>query len=249
MFAGNQPRAVQSAAMVPAGALRRPSNRPGLDPGWPSSHRLCAAMPWSPCWPALIARATRMAALQDGRIGRGRRAAAASRTTCERFRPRRSSRARSGFSVRCPVQRPEVVQRFTPALGLKGVSDRGREDLHGALRGLPPAGRAGARAWAGLGRGRIAGKGKLLAPFSSRMLMLRPSAAAYVVETAGGEVLIGLLLNQNPATLALGEPNGVQMVLPRANLLRLPGADVVFDARRGWKRGFHRRTWPTCWNT
>jgi putative heme-binding domain-containing protein len=39
-----------------------------------------------------------------------------------------------------------------------------------------------------------------------------------VVETADGESLIGLLRDQNPATITLQVLNGTQVVLPRANV-------------------------------
>jgi putative heme-binding domain-containing protein len=47
---------------------------------------------------------------------------------------------------------------------------------------------------------------------------LRRDYLTCVIETAEGEVLIGLLRNENTAAITLQQLNGVAVVLPRANL-------------------------------
>lgn len=54
--------------------------------------------------------------------------------------------------------------------------------------------------------------------------ILEPSLGArfdyftYVVETADGESMMGILRDQNPASITLQGVNGAQVVLPRANV-------------------------------
>ena len=47
---------------------------------------------------------------------------------------------------------------------------------------------------------------------------VRRDYLTYVVETADGESLMGILRDQNPATITLQGLNGAQVVLPRSNI-------------------------------
>ena len=87
------------------------------------------------------------------------------------------------------------------------------------MRRLPPSGRPRASARPGPGRGKNHGQEQIAGCNSEPNADVQPSGAACVVATAAGEMLIGLLLNENPVTITLGQPNGVPTVLSRSNLL------------------------------
>lgn len=218
VFSANQPIAVQSAAIVALGRFYDPQIASVLIRNWPvftPALRREAVV-------ALLARPSRVgdtiAALQDGRIGVDD-VPSAQRNYLRTLSDEGIRQSALRLFGPVPVQRPEAMQRFTPALGLKGTADRGQETFTARCAACHRLAGQGQGLGPDLLEARIAGKGKLLAAILEPNADVRPSGAACVVDTAGGEVLIGVLLNQNPTTIALGQPNGVPTVIPRSNLL------------------------------
>jgi putative heme-binding domain-containing protein len=118
-----------------------------------------------------------------------------------------------------PLKRPEVVQQFAPALSLNGESDRGRAIFVARCAACHRSSREARGSADDLVAAKIAGRNRILSAILEPNADLQPERAACVLETAGGESLIGRLLSQNP--IALGRPNGAQIVLPRTNVRSL----------------------------
>ena len=217
VFGNRQAPSVQAAAMALLGRFDNPQIAPTLIQRLrfytPAVRRDIVA--------ALLARPDRvadvMAALQDGRIS-PEDVGPLQRNYLRTF----PAAATSDLAVRLlgpvPVERTNALQQFLPALGLKGVSDRGQaifgarcatcHRLLGDGEGFGPE----------LVQARIAGKRDILASIIEPDAVMAPNGPAQVVETAGGEVLIGLLLNQHPTSIGLGQANGARLVLPLANV-------------------------------
>ncbi|HZR21909.1 MAG TPA: PVC-type heme-binding CxxCH protein [Verrucomicrobiae bacterium] len=122
-----------------------------------------------------------------------------------------------------PVRRPEVLERFKPALTLRGVSDRGRAIFRQrcAECHLP----AGAAPASGLGpallRARNFTQDQLLSAILEPSLDVRPDYATYVLESKKAQSLFGILLDQNPWTVTLKQSDGTTLVWPTSNIRSL----------------------------
>jgi putative heme-binding domain-containing protein len=117
-----------------------------------------------------------------------------------------------------PVQRPEAVKRFKPALGLRGVTERGRELFVARCAACHPADRATQGLGPELGSAKLYGKERLLTAMLEPDVNVRRDYLTYVAETADGENLIGVLRGENVAAITLQQANGVALVLPRSNI-------------------------------
>jgi putative membrane-bound dehydrogenase-like protein len=217
VLGNGQPAQVHSAELAVLGRFDDPQITPALIQDWPvftpRMRRDAVA--------ALLTRANRvgdvMAALQDGRISPDD-VRPTQRDFLRTYPDEATRQSALQLFGPVPAHRAEVVARFTPALGLTGAPDRGRETfvtrcaschrVVGQAQGLG----------GNLVAARTGGRGKVLTAILEPNAEIQPNAATCVVETAAGEILIGVLLDENPATIALGQPNGVQVVLPRANV-------------------------------
>jgi putative heme-binding domain-containing protein len=64
----------------------------------------------------------------------------------------------------------------------------------------------------------VRGKERLLRDILIPSLEIEQGYATQVIETGSGENLIGLKSNGNANTITLRQPNGVEFVMPRANV-------------------------------
>jgi putative heme-binding domain-containing protein len=117
-----------------------------------------------------------------------------------------------------PWQRPEAVQRFKPALGLQGAADRGRGIFLARCAACHPPDHEVQALGPELVSAKIYGKERTLRAILEPNADVRRDYPTCVVETPEGEALIGLLRNENAATITVQQLNGVAVVLPRANI-------------------------------
>ena len=121
-----QSEAIQSAALATLGRFDDPRIAPALIQRW----RVLTPRLRSDAFTALLARTDRvaavLAALESGAVGGADLSSAQVNFLRTHRDPAISQRALQLFGP-VPRQRPEAVQRFKPALGLKGVPARGRE--------------------------------------------------------------------------------------------------------------------------
>jgi putative membrane-bound dehydrogenase-like protein len=119
-----------------------------------------------------------------------------------------------------PVTRPDVMERFKPALGLRGAVDRGREIFRQrcAECHLPN----GQNRVPGLGpdlvQARTYSKDQLLSSILEPNLRVRPDYATRIVESKEGESLAGIVTDENPSTLTLTQMGGRKLVWPQLNV-------------------------------
>ena len=219
-----QPEAVEIAAIGALGRFNDPQIAPALFRRWrvltPRSRREAVT--------ALLARSNRaadvMAALGDGRISRADVAPAQLDFLRTHRDPAISREALRLFGP-VPAQRPAALRQFSPALRLTGVPDRGRGIFLARCSACHRLGGEGQALGPDLAAARIGGKESILKAIVEPDAGIRPEFATYVIETATGENLIGLLRDQNSTTLTLAQPYGVDIVLPRANVPYLRSQD------------------------
>ena len=220
VFGGRQPLAVESAAIAALGRFYDPQISTVLIQNWPAftpplRRDAVAAMLARPYRAADV-----MAALQDGRIAPAD-VPSAQKNYLRTFPDETIQQSALRLFGPVPVRRPEVLQQFIPALGLRGAAQRGRTIFMPRCAACHSLGREAQGLGLDLAQAKVGGKGKILAAILEPNAEFDSTGAAYVVATPGGEIAIGLLMNENPATITLGQLNGVQIVLPRGNMLSL----------------------------
>jgi putative membrane-bound dehydrogenase-like protein len=214
---GGQSEAIQSAAITSLGCFNDQRVAPALIQRWGVlGPRLRQA-----AMTVLLARGDRTEALLTA-LERGRIAGAdLSVAQVEYLRTHRdtdiSQRALHYFGP-VPLRRPEAVKRFKPALSLPGVADRGRGIFQARCATCHPSDNRLQALGPELVSARIYGKEKLLMAILEPNVDVRRDYPTYVVETADGEAWIGLLRNENEATITLQQLNGAAVVLPHARV-------------------------------
>ena len=212
-----QSEAIQSAALATLGRFDDPRIAPAVMQRW----RVLTPRLRNDALTALLARNDRVAAVLAALESGGLRRADLSSAQVNFLRTHRDP-AISERALRLlgpvPVQRPEAVQRFRPALSLKGAAARGGRSFFARCAACHQRGGATQAIGPDLASAKIYGRERVLTAILEPNVDVRPDYLTYVVETAEGESLIGLLRDQNPATITLQALNGAQVVLPRANI-------------------------------
>ena len=209
--------ALQSTALATLGRFDDPRLASALIQRW----RVLTPRLRSDAFTALLARNDRVTAVLAALESRTGGSADLSFTQANFLRtdrdPATRQRALQLFGP-VPRQRPEVVQRFRPTLGLKGVPARGREiflarcaSCHQGNRASPPIG-------PDLTSARIYGKEGILTAVLTPNIDPRRNYSTYVAETGQGDLLIGLLRDEDPTTITLQRLKGGAVLLPRTNL-------------------------------
>jgi putative membrane-bound dehydrogenase-like protein len=217
LLVSGQPEAVQVETIATLGRFNDPRIAPALIRRWSAlSPRLR-----NEAITALLARGDRIAdvltAAEKGQIGASDFPSTQMNFLRTHRDPAISQRALRLFGP-VPVERPEAMRQFTPALRLQGTADRGRAIFQARCAACHQLGGQGQALGPDLAGARVYGKEHALAAILQPNRKVRPNDSPYVVETGGGETLIGLLRDANSTTLTLRQPGGVAMVLPRANV-------------------------------
>jgi putative membrane-bound dehydrogenase-like protein len=212
-----QSEAIQSAALATLGRFDDPRIAPAVAQRW----RALTPRLRNNALAVLLARTSRVAAvltgLESGRLGRADLSSAQMNYLRTLRDPALSERARRLFGP-VPVQRPEAVRLFRPALGLKVLPALGREIFVARCAACHQRGGATPAIGPDLAIAKIYGQGKVLTAILEPNAGVRRDYLTYVVETAEGESLMGILRDQNPATITLQGLNGAQVLLPRSNI-------------------------------
>jgi putative membrane-bound dehydrogenase-like protein len=210
--------AIQAAAITTLGRYDDPRIGPGLIQRWSV---LTPRLRYEACT-ALLARTggvgAVLTALENGSIRRADLSSAQVNFLRTQHDPALSQRALRIFGL-VPQRRPEAVQRFKPALGLKGASSRGRDTYLARCADCHTPGRAAQAIGPDLATAKIYGKEKLLTAILEPNASVRPDYPTYVVQTASGEALLGVLRNENAKAITLQQLNGVPVVLPSTGIL------------------------------
>ena len=115
---------------------------------------------------------------------------------------------------------PEVIQKFKPALSLRGDSGRGQTIFRLRCAGchVPPGPAPENSLGPPLFRARNFTKDQLLSRIIEPSLAVRPDYRTQVVASKEGLSLFGVVLDTNPRTLTLRQSSGQPVVFPVSNL-------------------------------
>jgi putative membrane-bound dehydrogenase-like protein len=212
-----QSSVVRSAAIAALGRMSDPRILTELIARWPGLTPPLRQQAIT----ALLARNERVAgvvaALEQGRIA----AADLSSQQVDFLRTHRDP-AISQRAVRLfgplPVQRPDAVQQFKPALRLRGAAEHGREIFVARCADCHQLGGRGKALGPDLIGARVSGREKILSAILEPNLQVPTDYASCVLETRDGENLIGIKADDNLATITLSQPRGVRIVWPRLNV-------------------------------
>ena len=101
---------------------------------------------------------------------------------------------------------------------MPGVATRGREIFRARCAFCHRAGGEGHRFGPDLAGAKLMGKEKMLTAILEPGLEVSPDDATYVVETRRGENVVGLMADNDTATITLRQPEGAGLVWPRLNI-------------------------------
>lgn len=116
------------------------------------------------------------------------------------------------------VKKPLLVQRFTPALALKGAPKHGQEIFLARCSSCHTLAAQGHRVGPDLAEWKRLGKEKMLLSILEPNNEVRKQYETSTILTRDGENLVGLVTDENLATIALRRPNREEIVLPRTNI-------------------------------
>jgi putative membrane-bound dehydrogenase-like protein len=122
-----------------------------------------------------------------------------------------------------PVTRPDVMERFKPALNLPGASDRGRLIFRLRCAGchLPSVSNQGNSLGPELLRARTYSKDRLLADILEPNLTVRPDYTIQVLESKEAQSLVGIVTDENTWTVTLKQIGGDTLIWPQSNIRSL----------------------------
>jgi putative membrane-bound dehydrogenase-like protein len=212
-----QSEAIQSTALATLGRLEDERIVPAVAQRW----RALTPRLRNDALAALLTRNSRIAAvltgLESGWLGRADLSSAQVNYLRTLRDPALRERARRLLGP-VPLQRPEAMRLFRPSLGLKVIPALGREIFFARCATCHQRGGAIPAVGPDLAIAKIYGRGKVLTAILEPNAGVRRDYLTCVVETAEGESLLGLLRDENPATITLQGLNGAHVLLPRANI-------------------------------
>lgn len=116
-----------------------------------------------------------------------------------------------------PLERPQIIRNFTPALKLVGSPGRGR-DIYtarcAACHAPPPVLSIGGNIAASV----ALGNERLLREILEPHRQINPEMRTSVVETQGGENFIGIIQRESPRAISLRQVNGTEIIIPNSNI-------------------------------
>jgi putative heme-binding domain-containing protein len=110
------------------------------------------------------------------------------------------------------------VERFRPAVRLNGIAANGRRIFAAQCARCHRLGAEGQDIGPDLADARNQGKPWLLASILQPNLEIRPDFQTQLVQTQGGENMVGLVTDENPTTITLRRPGELDLVWPRSNI-------------------------------
>lgn len=122
--------------------------------------------------------------------------------------------------------RQQVVEKFRPALELKGSAERGEVIYRNLCVGCHRRGPAGREVGPDLRTVREHPPEKLLVNILNPNLDIQPGYHAYNCELKGGETLFGLLASENAVSITFKLPDGTDRVILRNDLRSLRSVDL-----------------------
>ena len=186
----------------------------------------------------LIARPERvnllLSAIESGNILGSELSTAQIQVLCSHPDMNLRRRATQLFTRASAGQRQDIINRFLPALQMQGVANHGRSLYLERCASCHRLGGEGHALGPDLVSVKSGGKEKLLLNILDPNREVAPNYLSYVVETTSGEMVLGLIANENAASLTLRRANGDESMVLRSNVkyIRSVGVSVMPE---GWR--------------
>lgn len=120
-----------------------------------------------------------------------------------------------------PARRGDVVQRFLSSLDLKGDVERGKVLYLERCASCHRYAGQGNQLGPDLETVKTTGKEKLLINILDPNREVPPNYLAYLVETTGGDIYLGLIAHETPSSLTIRQAFGKEDVLPRSQVQKI----------------------------
>jgi putative membrane-bound dehydrogenase-like protein len=117
--------------------------------------------------------------------------------------------------------RQEVINAFMPGLEIKGDPVHGKKIYEERCMLCHRLAGEGHNLGPDLVTVKNSGKEKLLVNILDPNREVRPEYVSYIIETKGGESLIGIIANETTSSITLRQPYGKEDVIPRANIKKM----------------------------
>ena len=181
----------------------------------------------------LIARPERvnllLSAVESGGILRSELSTAQIQVLCSHPDMNLRRRATELFTRASTGQKQDNINRFLPALQMEGNATHGRSLYLERCASCHRLGGQGNALGPDLVSVKSGGKEKLLLNILDPNREVAPNYLSYVVETTSGEMVLGLIANENASSLTLRRANGDESVVLRSNVkyIRSVGVSVM----------------------
>lgn len=221
LLAPNQSQPVQQAAISALARFREAEAGAALVQGWPQF----TPRSRTEVLAALLSRPQQISELLAAIERNVIRSSDLSPVQAEFLRSHRDSRVRERASkllaTKPTTLRDEVVKRFLPALDLRGDPSRGKKTYVERCAACHRLGQEGHAVGPDLASVKSSGKEKLLTSILDPNREVPPNYLNYIVETKDGESLMGLIANENAASLTLRQAFGVEIAIPRLKIQKI----------------------------
>jgi putative heme-binding domain-containing protein len=117
-----------------------------------------------------------------------------------------------------PVTRPDVVGKYRGALELRGIGSQGRGIFLERCAACHRYGGEGKRVGPDLDGARVSGKERILSRILEPNAEVRPDYQTYVLGTRTDQNFVGLIREDNPSALTFVQPEGVELIWPKAGV-------------------------------
>ncbi len=145
-----------------------------------------------------------------------------------RAHPNPAVRAKAAqlLGVRSNTEREKIVQRFLPALVLKGAAAHGKEIFEQRCTACHRLGNIGQTVAPDLATVVAAGKESVLSNLIDPNRQVAPQYQSYWIATNDGELSEGILGTETATSITLKQPNGQSQVIYRSQIARMQNRGV-----------------------
>ena len=224
---GKEPQDIQVAAIKALGSFTTPEAVPPLLANWKTQTPAVR----SEVIAAMMGVRTRalplLQAVESGLIPANQIPFAQRRLLSLNADPTVKALAEKFFSASAPGPRKQVIEKYQPALSMKGDAVRGQKVFEAACIACHRAGDVGKQdVGPNLANIRAWNPEQVLINILDPNREVVPNFLAYTVETTEGKSIYGLIAEESTASLTLKRPDGVSETVLRSSVAKLEGAGV-----------------------
>ncbi len=223
----NQPQEVQRAAISALGSFTSPDVAPLLLANWKTQTPAIRGDVITAMTSVRTRALPLLQAVESGLIPASQIPFAQRRLLGLNSDPKVKELAEKFFSASAPGPRKEVIEKYKPALSLKGDAARGQRVFVAVCIACHRAGDVGKQeVGPNLANIRAWSPEQVLINILEPNREVVPNFLAYTVETKDGKTIYGMIAEENAAGLTMKRPDGVSETILRSNITKIDGMGV-----------------------